>query len=43
MAGFCDFVARTIVAPVELPLGAVTAVIGAPIVVFLLTRKDLEG
>ena len=40
MAGLCDFAARTIVSPAELPLGAITAVIGAPVVVFLLTRKD---
>lgn len=40
MAGLCDFAARTIVAPAELPLGAVTAVIGAPVVVFLLTRRE---
>jgi iron complex transport system permease protein len=43
MAGLCDLVARVAVAPVELPLGAVTAVIGAPVVVILLTRKDMEG
>ncbi len=40
MAGLCDFAARTIVSPAELPLGAITAVIGAPVVVFLLTRKE---
>ena len=40
MAGLCDLAARNIVSPVELPLGAVTAIIGAPVVVFLLTRKD---
>lgn len=40
MAGLCDFVARTIVSPAELPLGAITAIIGAPIVVYLLTRKE---
>jgi iron complex transport system permease protein len=40
LSGFCDFVARNIVSPMELPLGAVTAVIGAPLVVFLLLKKD---
>ena len=40
MASLCDFVARNIVSPVELPLGAITAIIGAPIVVFLLARKE---
>jgi iron complex transport system permease protein len=40
LSAFCDFVARNIVSPMELPLGAVTALIGAPLVVFLLVRKD---
>ena len=40
MASMCDFIARNLLSPAELPLGAVTAVIGAPIVVFLLTRKE---
>ncbi|MDR0818362.1 MAG: iron ABC transporter permease [Oscillospiraceae bacterium] len=40
MASLCDFAARNILSPADLPLGAVTAVIGAPIVVFLLTRKE---
>jgi iron complex transport system permease protein len=40
LSAFCDFVARNIVSPMELPLGSVTALIGAPLVVFLLVRKD---
>ncbi|GMO33696.1 MAG: iron ABC transporter permease [Termitinemataceae bacterium] len=40
MALFCDFIARNIVQPIELPLGAITAIIGAPIVVWLLSRKE---
>lgn len=40
MAGVCDFVARNILSPIELPLGAITSIIGAPIVVYLLTRKN---
>jgi iron complex transport system permease protein len=40
MSGLCDFAARNIVSPMELPLGAITAVIGAPLVVFLLVKKD---
>ncbi|MCL2070538.1 MAG: iron ABC transporter permease [Treponema sp.] len=40
MASLCDFCARNILSPRELPLGAITALIGAPIVVFLLTRKE---
>lgn len=39
MAGLCDFTARNLLQPVELPLGAITAVIGAPIVVWLLMRR----
>jgi iron complex transport system permease protein len=33
-----DTVARTVVAPVELPVGVVTALIGVPVFVVLLTR-----
>jgi iron complex transport system permease protein len=40
MAAVCDFAARNIMSPVEIPLGAVTAIIGAPMVVYLLTRRD---
>ena len=38
----CDLVARTIVAPIELPVGAVTAFIGAPFFIYLYfsKRKD---
>jgi iron complex transport system permease protein len=36
---FCDTIARTIVAPSELPLGVVTAVIGAPVFVFILSLR----
>jgi iron complex transport system permease protein len=43
MASFCDFAARTIVSPVELPLGAVTSLVGAPIVVWLLSRRQNEN
>lgn len=35
---FADTVARTLVSPVELPIGVVTAIIGAPIFVVLLRR-----
>jgi iron complex transport system permease protein len=40
MAGLCDFIARNIMSPVEIPLGAVTALVGAPLVVWLLTRRE---
>jgi iron complex transport system permease protein len=33
-----DAVARTIIAPRELPVGAITALIGAPLFIYLLKR-----
>lgn len=38
-----DTVARTIVAPFELPVGVVTVVVGAPFFVFLLLRRRKNG
>lgn len=41
-AGFlvlCDTVARTVIAPTELPVGVVTAVVGGPIFVAILYRR----
>jgi len=35
----CDLVARTVVAPVELPVGAVTAIIGAPFFAYIYFSK----
>jgi iron complex transport system permease protein len=35
----CDLIARTILAPVEIPVGIVTAVIGGPFFLWLLIRK----
>jgi iron complex transport system permease protein len=43
MASFCDFAARSIASPAELPLGAITALVGAPIVVWLLSRGQNEN
>ncbi len=37
----CDTVARTVIAPSELPLGVVTAVIGAPVFVVILSARRL--
>jgi iron complex transport system permease protein len=36
----CDVVARTIMAPVELPVGVITALIGGPFFLWLLVRKS---
>ena len=35
----CDVVARTILAPVELPVGIITALIGGPFFLWLLIKK----
>ena len=39
VASLCDLIARTVMAPVELPLSAITAFFGAPIVIFLLLKR----
>jgi len=39
MTGVCDLGARMLLAPTELPLGAITSLFGAPIVIYLLLRK----
>ena len=35
----CDAVARSIVAPAELPVGAITAMAGGPFFIYLLRRR----
>jgi iron complex transport system permease protein len=35
-----DFVGRTVAAPYQIPAGLVSALIGAPCLMFLLSRKD---
>ena len=35
----CDLLARTVMAPIELPVGIVTAMIGGPLFLWLLVRK----
>ncbi len=35
----CDVLARTVMAPIELPVGVVTAIIGGPFFLWLLVRK----
>lgn len=37
-----DMVARTIISPAEIPVGAVTAVVGAPVFILLLRRSGRE-
>ncbi|MDD4363859.1 MAG: iron ABC transporter permease [Atribacterota bacterium] len=36
----CDTIARTIIAPTEIPIGAITAIIGAPLFIHLLKRRN---
>jgi iron complex transport system permease protein len=35
----CDLVARTIIAPLELPVGIITAIVGGPVFLWLLFRR----
>lgn len=44
-AGFClgcDLLARTLFAPTELAIGSVTAIFGAPVVIWMLLQRDRE-
>ena len=36
----CDLIARTIMAPLELPVGIITALIGGPFFLWLLVKKS---
>jgi len=36
---FADMLARTVVAPTELPVGAMTALVGAPVFIYLMRRR----
>ena len=36
----CDLAARTVMAPVELPVGIITALIGGPFFLWLLVQKS---
>ena len=38
----CDLIARSLFAPMELSISAVTAVFGAPVVIGLLLRRNRE-
>ena len=42
VTGLCDLIARSLIAPVELPLSAVTAFFGAPIVIGLLIKRRVN-
>ena len=36
----CDLIARTIIAPLELPVGIITAIFGGPVFLWLLFRRS---
>lgn len=38
---FCDTIARTVIAPLELPVGVITGLLGGVIFVWALTRKEV--
>lgn len=40
---FCDILARTLFAPTELSISSVTAVFGAPIVIYMMVHKQKRG
>ncbi len=40
---FCDLIARTLFAPVELMIGTVTSCFGAPIVIYLMVKRRRGG
>ena len=42
VTSLCDLIARSLLSPVELPLSAITAFIGAPIVITLLLKRRVK-
>lgn len=40
---FCDLIARTVFAPTELSISSVTAVFGAPVVIWIMLRRNKEA
>ena len=40
---FCDLVARTVFAPTELSVSSVTAVFGAPVVIYIMVRRRAQA
>jgi iron complex transport system permease protein len=39
----CDTVGRTLIAPAEIPVGVITAMLGGPFFVWLLKRQQKKG
>ena len=40
---FCDLIARTAFAPTELGISSVTAVLGAPVVIYIMVRRRMQA
>ncbi len=40
---FCDTIARTVFAPIELPVGVITGIVGGSIFIYVLGRRNLAG
>ena len=37
---FCDVLSRTLLAPMEIPIGVITALVGAPVFILLLKQNQ---
>ncbi|HOW56313.1 MAG TPA: iron chelate uptake ABC transporter family permease subunit, partial [Syntrophorhabdaceae bacterium] len=45
-AGFlilCDTIARTVIAPIELPVGVITGILGGSVFIYVLSRRFMSG
>ena len=42
LTALCDFLAKNLYAPIEIPLSALTSIFGAPLVIFLLFKKKSD-
>ncbi len=40
---FCDTIARTAFAPIELPVGVITGIVGGSVFIYILSRRHLPG
>ena len=40
---FCDLIARVVFAPTELSISTVTAVFGAPVVIYMMVRRQTKS
>ncbi len=40
---FCDTIARTVIAPIELPVGVITGILGGIVFIYILARRQTSG